>query len=600
MNIPKFPLQRYFFQLGSSISLVLLCTVLSCLPVVYGANDDIGIVGVLSGCDGFPPDNYVSLLSQTFSSFLYFLYQVIPGVPWYGLTLFFISWLGVSLTTSVLVRIFSGNVLSMAISLPALFFFVMYCYSFMTYTTASLLLAFGVLLAALEWQMKGMPPVRHARSYAVFLSVCMLVSFLLRWGTIPLFFVFSAPIIFFLKKRHVKTYLLVISAVLLLCLVDRVLFHKYVSTPVHEEYQNLEILRKVFHDTAMGDYHGDITLTALKTTGWTIDDYLFFKNGNFYDNSLFNKHALEIFLEQNSSLLTPFVSGINTGRFWGEFEIGKNFALIFVLTIVPLIMLNFNNYRLQSGRYRLKAGMIYVFLSVPTVVLFFVRFRLHVFIPLFIYLMAVCLLTGSRQEITSSTNTGEDSPAVSRYGLLITSVAIIFLLAAVKMCYAQEKIILEYLDYSYKEKKMIKDSFLPFYKIRKQVRAPFLFVLLTPLTSSDLGVEKIHPLKEYADFVPFSVFPGGWQINSPRFFAILRQIGLEKGRDFLGWSTGRPDVLFVFFARDENFHQQIVYLWESYINRHISPDSQLRLTIAYDFRGQSKEGLVFYRWAKAD
>jgi hypothetical protein len=40
---------------GFIISLILLLIILFFLPVGYGSNDDLIIVGILSGKDGFPP-----------------------------------------------------------------------------------------------------------------------------------------------------------------------------------------------------------------------------------------------------------------------------------------------------------------------------------------------------------------------------------------------------------------------------------------------------------------------------------------------------------------------------------------------------------------
>jgi hypothetical protein len=514
------------------------------------------------------------------------LYKYFPSIPWYGLTIYFIAYLGVSLLVNVVIRNTVRDKFSLFLSIPAFLTFFTHCFSLIDFTTASLLMEFGVLISLLEWQISEKTPIKRSRLYGSLLTLCFLLSLVLRWQLVLFSLVFGFPSLLFLKKKQIGRLSRVIAIVLLFIVLDRTIFFLNTDAARTKEYTEFDKLRIEFFDTARGDYHAKITPNALKTVGWTVDDFQFFRMWNLYDERLFNIHTLKVFLEENNPVRLGLVS-----KFWERFKsafiFGRQFNYIFIFTVLALLFCRFDNLINLSKKYRLKAIVSLCVLLMAAILLMIIRYKIHVIVPLYAYLICVLLLLSQSNE---------SSDKIKRYAFLKSFFMIIsslLFLATIGLSYAQWKQDSTYLTSSKSEKIYIQYCLRV---VNKQYSSPPLLVLLSPVFYLSLGTEKVHPLKEYSDFPTLRIFPSAWQVNSPRYFSILHQMNLNSGHDFLTWAVKRQDVLFVLFGRNEKINQSIKHLWESYINRNIMPNSYLTLTPVYDFRINQGYGLIFYRW----
>jgi hypothetical protein len=572
---------------GFVLSLLLFLVILFFLPMRYAVNDDLVIAGILSGKDGFASDSFVYFLSPTMSSFLNLLYKHFPSVPWYGLTIVFVSYMGVSLIAGVIMRCGIRDRVPVIFSVPAFVSFAAYCVLYSTFTTSSLLMEFGVLLSLLEWQVRGKAPVKNTGFYCLFLAVCFLLALALRWEIVLYSLVFGFPSLLFIKKEHLKGFSLIIAVIVLSVTIDRTIFFRSTTTPEIANYIVFNKLRAEFHDTAKGDDHGDITYKAASKVGWTYDDYQFFKIWNVYDETLFNADTLNAFLEENHPLQRG--SQYNWERFRVEFSVNGKYPYIFIFTLLSLLAWRFHSLIKLSEQGQMKVFISFCLLLAISVFLMMIRYRMHVFAPLFAYLICIFLLLSHLNE--SSAHKKEGLPLLKRFTAII---AALLFFSAVGACYFTGKQEFRYFTNLLPAKNYIQTCL----QIVKRHYPPYNFmVLMSPDMPSSLGFEKVHPLREFSDLPEVRIFPAVWQVNSPRYFSILREMHLKGGHDFLARAVVSQDILFVLFVRSGEQHRATKYLWESYVNRRVMPDAHLSLTPVYDLRVNEHYGLIFYRWS---
>ena len=574
-------------MIGFTIPLVLFFGILFFFPARYAGNDDLTIVGILSGKDGFPPDNFVYFISAIMSNLLYFLYKHFPSIPWYGLTIILISYLGVSLVLSVIIRCTIKDKISLVLAIPAFLIFFTYCSFYVTFTTATLLMEFGVLLSLLEWQVREKAPVKHARHYGLLLVFCFLLALSLRWKVVLYSLVFGLPSLLFLKKSHVKSFVLMGAIILLIVAINRSLFWGSTDTPQIEQFAKFNELGAEFYDSIKGDDHGYITQEALKKVAWTYDDYLFFRLlWNVYDETAFNYDTLKIFLKENHPLRRG--SQHNWKRFIVEFSYNGGYAYIFILTLLSLLVWRFSTLINLSKQNRVKVLISFCLLLAISALLMIIRYRMHVFGPIFGYLICIFLLLSHINE--PSAKRMEEFPPVKSFTVIIL---VLLFFGEVGACYSTGKQEFRRLANSLSEKNYARKCLQT---VKAQYPSLDFMVIMSPPMPTSLLFETVHPLREFSDFPELKIFPNGWQVNSPRYFSILQEMHLKSGHDFLARVASSKNVLFVLFVRDSKQYRVIKSLWESYVNRRIMPNAHLSLTPVYDFRENEHYGLIFYRW----
>lgn len=572
---------RTGFPEGFAVPLILFIGILMLIPFRYEVNDDLQFINILSGQGGFPPDfrSTAQSLSQLLSYLLYTLYALLPSVPWYGITMYLAAYIGTSLIVSVIIRSTRSDRPSLLLSAPFLFIFFGHCFTVITYTSAALLLEFGVFLCLLECLLNKQSFSQGSRTYVLFLALCYFLAYLIRWKVVLFFSVAALPVFLFTGKNRFKTVLIFLLFVSLFIFSER-MFFSFTATPLQKEYLRYTELRRAFNDTVKGAYHGEATLNAMQTAKWSRQDYAFFRSWILYDDRVFNSDTLSLFLSENNPLSTKHSPGIIFEKMKKNFLNSTYHSLLFMCTLLAAFLMRRHRFLIVLDSHKAKIVCSGAVLGAGALFLMYFYFQFKVFVPLYIYILSFFLVLtgyGNRQEGMNVRN------------ILLS---VVFYIPIVFLCYSIGTMHLAMAEHSKKEKEYILSSLRA---VQDQQNNDLLLVLLYPSASGSLGGEKVHPLREFSDFTKLRIFPAGTEINSPRYVSVLHQMDLKSGHEFLQWTIDRKDVLFVQFIRNRAAKEKIRYVWESYFERRIVFGKKVALEPVYDFRSGGEEGLVFYR-----
>lgn len=566
------------FFLAAVFMLIIFCLV----PVRYSANDDFALVKLLSERSGFSPDPHNPSLNFSLGRILCLLYKYGPDLPWYGLFVCTACYLGLSLLLSVLFRSTQG--LSLLLSLPFLGMVFFHMTSFVSFTAASLILELGVFLCLMEWMVRDRCPVEKPRLYGWALALAFLISYLLRWRLVLFGLAFGGPVLLFMKKQQMAKAMPVVMAVCLVIFCDRALFHLTTSDQ-HKAFSEYNDLRAQFHDTARGEYYGDLTPKALRKVGWSAEDYVFYKRWVVYDNQNFNERTLHTFLDENDPKRKPYLFALKWNGLKEHFLQGKRYLIALLFSVVSIGFYRVGGLSELAWRNRLKILLALAYIGAGIAWIVSIRSVFRVYVPLYAYFFATCFLFF---HLTKRESGQGKSRSAGRK--VSATCAVVFSLLAWGQAYAQGKVDFRVLRKSKMEKEYIQKR-LSVVKDRSAVPEPFL-ILMNP--TSGLGEKYVHPLKEFSDFTDLRIFPAGWGVHSPRFSSILRDMSLTDGRAFLAWMIDNPKALLVLFARHEMDTRRWKSMWESYFSRRVAPNKRARLLPVHDFRNATGAGLIFF------
>jgi hypothetical protein len=575
--------QKAGFWKGFFFAAVFVLAIFLFLPVRYESNDDFALVTNLGDRSWSSAEPLHPALGCSMGWLLYFLYRHVPGVPWYGTFVISAAFFGTVLILAVLFR--SAQGFSMLLALPLLCMLFFHIFSFVSFTSASLILELGVFLCLLEWVARGRCPAKNARCYAFTLAVGFLISSLLRWRVVAVSVLFGTPVLLFLSKDQRRKAIPFLAAMALVFVGDRALFH-FTSSEEYKAFWAYNQLRAGFHDTTKGEYHGTGTWQALNKVGWSMEDYVFYRNWIVYDNTRFNTNTLRTFLKENETQQEdPFLRKVQK-RLQGQFRIGYHYILALTFSIVSLWVYRLDGFWALPKAIKWRILLSLAVIGTGILGVMYTRSVPRVYIPLFAYVFAATfVLFHPRREVEAHPRRGTFRRTVA------VVLAFLFSLLTWGQAYAQGK-----RDFDILERSRLKKEY-----IRKQLEvvrkegavADPLLILMEP--REGLGIQYIHPLKEFSDFADVRIFPAGWGINSPRYSSMLRGMGLQDGRAFLKWLIDKEGVLLVLMAQDGREVWRSRTLWESYLSRRIAENREVRLVVVHDFRNPKGEGLVFFR-----
>lgn len=576
--------------IGFVSAAVFLIGVVWLLPVRYAINDEFGIiVRTLNGQGGGQPDPYSPfLISQALHYVLYLLYKYWPSIPWLGMLMYSAVYLGFSLMLGLLFR--SADVKYSLLVVAPLVLLIGYCLSFISVTAASLILEFAVFLCLTEWVIKGRCPEKHPMLYAFFLTFCFLLSYVFRWRLVLYSLFFAVPVLFFMKKGQFKKVLPFVVVLAVFIVGDRALFYCK-STNEHKAFAEYNQIRSVFNDTLRGQYYGDITLKALGKTGWSPEDYAFFRLWILYDEVLFNPASIETFTTENDPQDKAPVLELAANRIKKSLNASKRYTLVLAFSILSLFLYRLGSLLRLSIQDKLKIVAALGAVCTGIVFLMYYRFPARLYVPLYSYLLGTAFLIFRLEGLPSAG--GRDVPTLRKIGV---AASLLLMVLTVGFVTAQGRQILHVLEASQKEKEYIHRCLTDVKE--KSIHPDPLLVLADPLYG--LRFETVHPLRELSDFPDVRVFPGGSRIGSPAYFDALGQIGLKGGREFLRWIIDNDEVFLILMAGEGGRDQTVRYLWESYFSRRIVPGEKIRLLPAHDFRNRHGAGLVFYSMRHVD
>lgn len=570
------------FLKGFLSAAVFVLIIFLVLPARYETNDDFALIRKLSPQSGFRPDPYHHSLSYTSGRLLCFLYKQCPQFPWYGSFIYSAAFLGTSLMLSVLFRSTQGG--AMLLSLPPLCLFFLHIFSFISFTAASLILEFAIFVCAMEWVVRDECPAGNAGWYGLTLALGFLMCFLLRWRLVLFSTVLGAPILLFVKKHQITRAVLVIMALGAVVVADRALF-RYTSSDEYRTFMQYSRLRAQFNDTVRGQYHGELTDKALTKVGWSINDYAFYRHWILYDNTLFNAQTLGAFLTENDPKKGGAMFALSLERLKKQLSTTNHYTLALIFSIVSILVYRFDRFLRLSKKGRFKTVLALAVIGTGIVYIMSFRFVPRVYVPLYAYFVGATFL------LFDSDNEGSPDRVNTRLRqYVIVPCAVIFSLLSWGQAYAQGKTDIHILEKSKMKKAYIQRRLDA---VKRTSAAPdSLLILMNPMDG--LGEQYVHPLKEFSDFTDLRIFPAGWGVNSPRYDAILTDMGLKDGRAFLKWMMNNQEALLVLMAKGRKDIQRWKYLWGSYFFRRIAPTQNVSLIPVHDFTDKNGVGLVFF------
>lgn len=570
------------FIIGFVLTALFFLFCLLFLPVRYETNDDFGNIRTFTDLSGFEGDSFNPFLSRVLGYFLYAFYQAMPQIPWYGLTVYLTLFLGVFLMTSVMLR--HGNAMAFFICLPPLGLFLFHSLVLTNYTTAAMMVEVGVFLSCAEWALRNKCPARKPVVYAGLLTIGIALAYLLRWKLALWGLAFGIPVLFFIRPAVLRKIWLPAFALLAFIAADRLLCELPRSDET-KQYLAYDELRRVFHDTAKGEFYEDRTPAALQKTGWELEDYRTFKNWVLYDDALFNIASLETFLSKNAPRTSTSLLQMIPTRLKNSFLKSKHYSLIFLTAFSAMILA----FAAGARQWSIK-DLSHSFSAIGTIlaiILFFAfyRFEPRIYLPLFSYVICLTFLV-----LKLKTSMPVRIKWHFRECILIL-LAIALTLFSYRNMYTKIGDLFRVMDYSKKEKRYVVDCLEKV--IEKKSETNPILIMMNPTDS--LATQSVHPLKEMMEYPPVRLMPSGTSVNSPRYFKILHAIGLKSGREFLEWAIDNDQVLFVIMARSNKQQKTFISLWESYYNRHIDKGKRFGLAPVMDFRNSSGVGLILFQ-----
>lgn len=567
---------------------VLLLLVVVTLPIRFEVNDDMAAIDMLRGADGFRPHPAPPFISQCLAYVLFALYRLTPSVPWYGLVVYLAAFLGVSLLLGVALRATRGNRAALLVVLPVVGFVAWRLFCFVTFSSATLLLALGVTLFLTEWVAQDGRDVRHPRLCGIALTACFALAYALRWGLAVCSVVFAAPALVncAVQRRFPKLKYALLALVAFIA-IDRVLCRMQTGTPLHRGYTEYNRLRAEFHDTVKGTYHGETTDNALKQVGWTAADYTLFRNcWMLYDERLFNTATLKSFLEKNPPPSGTGLIGRGWQRWKGSLTSSAHYTAVVAVSLLALVLLRLDRLRLAAARDRFIALPALALALLLVAYLMVYRFVPRVYLPVYLYIIGLSLFV---------LRAGRDAePAPARRAWLSTlRVMVVVMIATVglRLSWKRWREEQKGLIYSRREKDYIN-------KCLDAVAKKWpndILVMMNPCLATGVGCEKTNPLREHREQSRLRILPYGTSVNHPRYAAILKLLGASGGYDLLKSIADRTNIMFVLFVRSERASNETVALWESYYRRNIPTAGSVSFVPVADLRNADKLGLVFFR-----
>ena len=186
-------------------------TILFISRPAFESNDDMGIVGILSGQNGWPayPDGIY--LSKALSQVLFTLYNF-EYFPWYSCLLYAIQTLSLFLVIKIIFKVVFNHYLKIT-SLVTLFFLYQYLFLRLNFTSTSLFLCFA---ASSYIFMKVLTNDKFSKR-EILLAILFSFSFLIRPDIYYIYILYTLPIFgFILLSKNVKRLLFVVLPIILI------------------------------------------------------------------------------------------------------------------------------------------------------------------------------------------------------------------------------------------------------------------------------------------------------------------------------------------------------------------------------------------------
>ena len=565
-------------------SVIAVALALVVLPSTrYATNDDVALVTIVSGMDGFPADTHVPFISRTLSVVLVRLYTLAPDVPWYGLALYLTLILAATLHFSLW---FFPHVdrFSKSLIFPAQAALVWHWFYAVSFTSATLLLEFGVFLHLLAWLTGG----RSIRLRPWLLTFCLLLACLWRWDVLALFSVFGLPLLCFARREDFRKALpcgLVVAAFLA---VDRTWHYMTTRSPAHQQFREFQKVRSRFFDTPSGTI-GLGTESALAAVNWTMEDFTLIKSyWVLYDERLTSTGNLETFLRKNDEIVhvSARLRKALEEAYYKNVRNGP--AFVFALFAVLLFRGRdfVNRPRGQRTRTLVSLGL----LALCFLGLLLYRFPARVSMPLMAYVLGVLIVLRRDEE----PGDGETDGAASRR---FRTAATVFLLVSWTATIHWMWVDWGSLRSNREQWEFTRDS------IHAAMARSGQRLLFIPMHYTAIRREFMRPLWERDDWGNIHLMQAGWATRSPRYKVALQSRNLTTGEELLKSAIDSDEIRLVLFSKPDDYVyvNGALSLWMSYFNRHVGKDgNEIRFVLACSFIIPDRFFMRIYRLATVE
>ena len=516
------------------------------MPVTYEVSDDIGAEMILAGDDGFDPAPQVPFLTFTLNGVFFQLYQLAPQVPWYGILLVATQALGLAL----LGYCFNAQLAKhrwLAMLVPFLMAFAFYSLLTLTFTKAALTLEFGVFSVLLLQQLKHQQATRQRQ---ILLSLLLLLALLWRWKLGLLCLVFAAPLALFANGRWWRSHAYPLICVLALIGIDRGV-QRATQSPQWSRYMEFYSLRAELFDMPGGRTGGALQQVAA-AADWCVADYELIRNHwMLHDERLANPESFERFLTASGEASTS--SPMRQG--WRHLR--DNALLLYAFIPLLLAILIFRGSDWFHDELLQRILWACLLLTAPLIFLVFFRMVPRVTMPSLLYGVLVLIMFIEIQDQGKSTMTSWLTGKANPMQML----ALILLALSGWHCF-------ELLRYQWNDAVTKRSAHIESEALLTDLPQPVTLLRMSPAALP--GWEGCHPLQRINTNPNLRFIPAGWQIGSPRYDAILHELGYSSGSDMLqSWGQKQNSTQYFLrrLQRTASTSQPLSPVWTAYFQK---------------------------------
>ncbi len=524
----------------------IFCTCLvMVLPSTYAEADDLGIQMILAGEDGFVAAPEVPFLSVTVNYLLLILYQGFPSVPWYGLLLVITQAVGLSLLLHcLLIKLRETPWLGLVF--PFFLIFCGYMLLSVTFTQATLTLIFGIAAVIASRHERECWPLTTRRA----LTCLLLWALLWRWKFGLYCLVFFVPLMI-VQLAQLRKYFS--PLVLVLCLIagDRIV-HALTSSPQWQEYLEFYDARARLFDMPEGRA-GENLAVALEAAGWSDDDFRLIRDTwMLYDEQLVSAEAMGAFMEA----VVEHGGASVTEQIEGNLRNNARLLYAFVPIGIALLLLGIKTWAADEHWQRKLLGIM----SLLIPVLFLAYFRLvpRVLVPVFIYAFCLVYIWVPAEPRESGYGGWGQKVHLTTIHLIAFIPMVIGLGASFLVLKQQWDDVQQKREGRTESEVFVRELNHPVTLLRTQVGA-------LP------GWEGTHPFSRINNSPLLRIIPAGWQVRSPRYYRILKQLGYESGTELVAGFAASADDGEYFVQRFNRTRGGVEFYsqqWLSYLERH--------------------------------
>lgn len=543
----------------------------------FETNDDMAIIGIISGANGQTPYVDGIFISVLHSSILFLLYSIFPIVPWYSLLLYLFQLISCFLLVKIVIRSrveLSGKILTV-IAFACIYSYIFYRLNF---TSTAILLWASACAFIIQLNMKKIP----ISKVEWLLGLMLGLSFLLRSSIYYLYFFLFIPVLFsfyiYRNKRRMLQILLTGSIVIGVGLILNFSFRTSEEMQTFSEFNQA---RSQFKDTSLSVINKN-TNDALQRINWSWNEYHLAQMWYMHNEEVFNARSLRDFLIYNEGEKAKFFSFKNAiQKLLGDRSYYE-YLIIIIVVLGLLLSSNSRPYELNGKEKKLSNyfyTLFFIGLAFSLFALAGIRLPMRIFLPLIFYSLLLFLIVKPLFSIQIR----------NKFGVFFK---VSNILASLVLCFYMIERINE-LSIESDFKQYFEESIQDVIELNG---SETVFIQLRGISYT----QNVNPLNEYNEVLEYKKLPGGWLIGSPVYYDFIQKLGYDNGEEIITKSINNENIVYVHYQRKgEDFKEtqnQIVGHFEKYYQ--INTNGKIKISIVLDQRykeDNQKVGLIYFK-----